>query len=55
MGQVLHHQTLGLQQVDGPTWLVYFSRFELGYLDTEQRRFFPAFNPNTELESFEEV
>jgi transposase InsO family protein len=55
VGQVLHHQTLGLLQVDDPTWLVHFSRFELGYLDTEQRRFFPAFNPNPNLETSEKV
>lgn len=55
IARVLHDQPLGLLQVDDPTYLVYFSRFELGYLDTQQQRFFPSFNPNPKPETLENV
>jgi transposase InsO family protein len=48
IARVLHGQPLGLLQVEDFTHLVYFSRFELGYLDAQQLRFFPSFNPNPE-------
>jgi transposase InsO family protein len=55
IANVLSGQRLGLLQVEDPTYLVYFANFELGYLDIVQRRFFPAFNPNPNLETAEEV
>jgi transposase InsO family protein len=55
IASVLRGQNLGLLQVDDPTYLVYFGRFELGYLDLVEQRFFASFNPNTNLETAEEV
>lgn len=53
IANVLSRRTLGLLQVEEPTYLVYFAQFELGYLDLVQQSFFPAFNPN--LQTAEQV
>src|SRR5258708_7473974 len=42
---VLAGQTLGIKEVDDGIWLVSFMKYDLGYIDLEQRTLQPLDNP----------
>ena len=42
---VLAGQSLGIKEVDEGFWLVSFMRYDLGYIDLEQRTLQPLDNP----------